>query len=109
MYKGSSLPFAHAHHFKAQTEERDGHHHIIIGFSFPASGNDSDEHFHRLEGLTIKNSHQHRFSAKSGPPIPLEGGGHYHQFNGETFSKTKHEHYFSGRTSRVLGNYPDNW
>lgn len=109
MYKGDTLPFAHAHHFRAVTEEKSGHEHIIIGFSFPACGNDRDKHIHRLEGITIQNSHQHRFSLKSGPPIPLQGGGHYHVFNGETFSKVSHEHSFSGKTSRALGHYPANW
>lgn len=109
MNKVMQLPFAHTHHYKMTTSEKEEHEHSMVGFSFPANGCDRDEHIHRLEGVTLINDHQHRYSLKTGPPIPLSGGGHYHEFDGETFSHTKHEHSFYGRTSLPLGYYPTNW
>ncbi len=111
MFKGYELPFAHAHYFKGKLEVRDEHDHdILVGYSFPVNGTSYDQHFHRIEGLTIEeNGHQHRFSVQSGPPIPLPAGGHYHRLEGETVSVENHSHHFWGRTGLPLGNYPPNW
>ncbi|MGA9288016.1 MAG: YmaF family protein [Anaerobacillus sp.] len=110
-FKAYELPFAHAHYFKGELEVSDEHdHEILIGYSFPVNGTSFDQHVHRIEGLTIKeNGHQHRYGLQSGPAIPLPAGGHYHTFEGKTFSVENHAHSFRGETGLPLGNYPPNW
>jgi hypothetical protein len=50
---------------------------------------------------TFDDGHRHEIRGVTGSAIPVPGGGHIHQFEGETSidGDPSHEHSYSGRTS----------
>jgi len=121
---------SHAHYFKAQSTESYNHTHIVEAFTFNVNGSSADEHVHHYTGITsISNNHYHRFYGKTGPPIRLENGGHYHKVSGRVFfnyndpivvkyggvvyhpnlGRDVHEHKYEGKTSEGIGYFPEEW
>ncbi|MCA1031711.1 YmaF family protein [Bacillus timonensis] len=120
----------HAHYFYAQSVEKEGHTHIIDGFTFSVNGRNDDDHFHYYSGVSSEfNKHKHRFYGKTGPAKPLKNGGHYHEISGRVYfnytepikndtggvvysqnlAQDVHDHTFKGTTSRGIGYFPKGW
>jgi len=121
---------SHSHYFHAQTTESVNHSHIIDVFTFNVNGSNDDKHFHHYTGITrMANNHYHRFYGKTGPPIPLDNGGHYHKVSGRVYfnynepivvkyggvvydwdlGRDVHDHKYEGKTSDGIGYFPDDW
>ena len=121
---------AHAHYFNAQSTEKEGHRHMVDGFTFSVNGSNDDKHVHHYTGLTsFVNGHYHRFYGKTGPAIKLEDGSHYHKFSGRVYfnysdpeqvefggvvyspsaEKEVHDHTYEGETGTGIGYFPDDW
>lgn len=116
----------HTHYYLLKSSDAKGHYHVVKGITRVINGNRLDRHIHMFRGVTtLDNRHYHRFYGKTGPAIPLEGGGHYHVIDERTFynydepleaqfggviygehDRPKHEHRFSGKTIDIIGYDP---
>lgn len=90
----------HVHNFSGVTSVDVGHHHTYAGTTEPAPS--GVQHTHAYHTVTSFNDgHTHVIRGTTGPAIPLQGGGHYHYFEGVTTvnGRTPHTHRYNGRTS----------
>ncbi len=93
----------HVHEFAGSTSFNAGHFHEYRGTTEPAPS--GVPHNHRYFTFTSFNDgHEHRIEGVTGPAIPIQGGGHYHEFNGVTTidGSPPHEHMYSGRTGNEI-------
>jgi hypothetical protein len=93
----------HSHGFSGITSLAVGHRHHYAGITKPApSGVPHTHHYSTV--TTLNDGHTHFISGMTGPAIPLQGGGHYHFFEGTTTvnGRTPHSHTYSGKTSNEL-------
>ncbi|WP_273131178.1 YmaF family protein [Bacillus weihaiensis] len=116
----------HSHRFFARTTLVKGHYHYIEGFTKTVNGNGLDRHVHAFQGITSnQGKHYHRFYSVTGPAIPLEDGGHYHEISDRIYynydeplellyggvlyaanERPKHDHQFKGITYEAVGYDP---
>ncbi len=90
----------HVHEFGGVTSFDVGHRHGYEGTTEPAPS--GVQHSHRFYTITtLDDGHRHEIIGVTGPAIPVQGGGHIHEFEGETTvdGMPPHEHSYSGRTS----------
>lgn len=125
----------HTHYFRAVTTAEAGHRHRLESFVYAANGNAYDEHIHFFEGITERvQGHSHRFYDRTGPPIPLPDGSHYHTLSDVTYynytvpiqvmvgtqplvggvhyvetPRERHRHAYSAVTSVNFGEPPAGW
>ncbi|CAM3809426.1 YmaF family protein [Alicyclobacillus pomorum] len=93
----------HTHGFSGVTSLDVGHRHSYAGVSMPAPS--GVPHTHAYSTITsLNDGHTHRISGRTGPAIPLPGGGHYHFFEGVTTvdGRIPHSHSYSGRTGNEI-------
>lgn len=92
---------AHVHQISGVTSSVLAHQHHYFG-TLEAAPTDI-QHIHRyFMYTTVSDGHVHEIRGVTGPAIYLPGGGHYHEFQGETLvaGLTPHTHLYKGITSR---------
>lgn len=88
----------HVHEFKGASATADGHQHMISGTTEPAP-NQAPNHRHPYWAVTTyQDGHRHEIKGISGPAIPLQGGGHIHVIEGDTFGYPNHQHHYQEKT-----------
>jgi hypothetical protein len=88
----------HVHNFGGVTSFDVGYRHRYEGTTEPAPS--GVPHTHRYRTITtFDDRHRHEIRGVTGSAILVPGGGHIHQFEGETSVDPPHEHSYSGRTS----------
>lgn len=93
----------HTHGFSGVTSFNVGHRHNYAGVTQRAPS--GVPHTHAYSTVTsLNDGHVHRITGRTGPEIPLPGGGHYHFFQGVTTidGRTPHSHTYSGRTGNEI-------
>ncbi|MFA8439017.1 YmaF family protein [Pueribacillus sp. YX66] len=89
----------HVHEFKGVTSFDVGHDHHYAGTTEPAPSR--VPHTHRyFTSTSFNDGHRHEIRGVTGPAIPVEGGGHYHNFSGVTTvnGRIPHKHQYRGQT-----------
>lgn len=90
----------HVHEFIGETTITNGHNYRFVGTTEPAPNGIQ----HTLDYYTwtlYVDGHRHRTSGRTGPAIPVQGGGHVHYFEGFATGYPAHHHWFGGYTNRV--------
>jgi hypothetical protein len=93
----------HLHQFAGVTSINDGHHHQYAGVT--ESAPTGVQHIHGYNTVTsFDNGHTHIIQGRTGPDIPLQGGGHYHYFEGFTTINGihPHTHNYNGTTGNEV-------
>ncbi|HET7627104.1 MAG TPA: YmaF family protein [Bacillales bacterium] len=93
----------HAHEMAGFTSFDAGHQHQYRARTETAPS--GVPHNHRYYTITsINDGHEHQIQGVTGPAIPLQGGGHYHEFRGVTTisGANPHRHSYSGRTGNEI-------
>jgi hypothetical protein len=94
----------HVHAFSGVTSVEDGHSHEYSDWTAPAPS--GVPHVHEYRTFTsLDFGHRHLIQGRTGPAVPLPGGGHYHTFEGYTTVNglNPHAHAYSGRTGNEVG------
>ncbi|MCZ8519961.1 MULTISPECIES: YmaF family protein [Paenibacillus] len=116
---------SHAHAFWLQSSAELGHSHLMLVYTYAVNGTGQDGHIHTFQGHTrLAARHFHRMIGRTGPPIALPDGTHYHEVHGElddepfrpepgyyttVLSIPRHIHLYAGRSGPPIGVEPPGW
>lgn len=89
----------HVHPFSGDTSYDVGHYHHYAGVTEAAPSGVPHVHNYYAE-TSFNDGHKHLIRGTTGPAFPLQGGGHYHHFEGYTTvnGSTPHSHRYAGNT-----------
>lgn len=95
----------HVHEFHGMTQSKDGHKHDFTGTTDPAPN--EPNHTHIYWAVTkYDDEHRHELRGRTGPAIPVPGGGHIHELRGETYGYPNHQHNYTDKTQKSMGELP---
>lgn len=86
----------HIHRYRFECESKNGHKHIMTGYTERMIGFDSF-HFHVYYGISSFLGHTHYYSGMTGLPVRTENG-HIHKLAGKLEINETHEHAYKNVT-----------
>jgi hypothetical protein len=94
--------YRHVHDYSDETEDANGHDHMMRGVTGPLIPMPNGSHYHCMRGITSwQDSHYHCYCVNTGPAIPASNGLHVHVYQGQTTFNLGHLHLFNKSTLSV--------